>query len=254
MAPFTAPGCGIGMTVNLANLQMNRTRSMRDQVYELLRKLILTGKIKPGELIDEKAIALQLAISRTPVREAVKRLSDEHLVDVVAQSATRASQLDTDAIREAYLIRRALEMESAAQAAGRMTQKHTDALATIIDKQTRCIDDKAYANAIEVDDEFHAYVARISHLERLWQTIEISKAQLDRCRHIMLPRMGEAEKTIEQHREILRALNTNDSEKARLAMCTHLDYAYGASVALLEASNLEFPAERKPGGRLKKVH
>lgn len=240
------------MTINFANLELDRTRSMRDQVYERLRKLILTGTIKPGELIDEKAIAMQLAISRTPVREAVKRLSDEHLVDVVAQSATRVSQLDSDGIREAYFIRRALEMESAAQAAGRMTQMHTDALAAIIEKHTRSIDDKAYANAIDIDDEFHAYIARISHLERLWRTVEISKAQLDRCRHIMLPRMGQAEKTVEQHREILRALNTRDSEKARDAMRSHLDYAYNASAQLLEASNLEFPTERKPGGRQRK--
>ena len=83
----------------------------------MVKRLILTGAIRPGEVIDEKAIAAQLNVSRTPVREAVKRLSDEHLVDVVAQSATRAARMDRNDIGQSFLIRRALEMESAAQAA-----------------------------------------------------------------------------------------------------------------------------------------
>ncbi len=66
---------------------------MRDQIYPLVRRMILTGAIKPGEVIDEKAIAAQLNVSRTPVREAVKKLSDENLVEVVAQSGTRAARI-----------------------------------------------------------------------------------------------------------------------------------------------------------------
>jgi len=240
------------MPIDLSKKEFDRKQPMSSQVYVLLRELILTGSIKPGELIDEKMIAGQLTISRTPVREAVKRLRDEHLVDVVAQSATRASQLEPDSIREAFLIRRALEKESAAQAAGSMTQQHADTLASIIEKHTRSISTRDFSNAIEIDDEFHAYVASISGLQRLWRTIEISKAQLDRCRHIMLPKFGEAEKTIEQHREILRALNTGDADKARAAMERHLNYAYEAAVTMLSDSELHFPLARKPGGRLRK--
>ena len=64
---------------------------MRDQIYPLVRRMILTGTIKPGEVIDEKDIAAQLKVSRTPVREAVKKLSDENLVEVIAQSPSRQS-------------------------------------------------------------------------------------------------------------------------------------------------------------------
>ncbi len=62
----------------------------------LSEPLILTGTIKPGQTIDEKDIAARLSVSRTPVREAVKKLSDEHLVEVIAQSATRAARIDRD--------------------------------------------------------------------------------------------------------------------------------------------------------------
>ena len=105
---------------------------MRDQIYPLVRRMILTGAIKPGEVIDEKEIAAQLEVSRTPVREAVKKLSDENLVEVVAQSGTRAARIDRKEIAEAFLIRRALESESAAQAATRMTQAHVDRLEDIL--------------------------------------------------------------------------------------------------------------------------
>lgn len=241
------------MIHSLSGYQLNRQDSMSDQVYALLHKLILTAEIKPGELINEKSIAAQLGISRTPIREAVKRLSEEHLVDVVAQSATRVSQLDLKSIEEAYLIRRALEMESAAQAARSMTQSHTDALAGIIEEHTRAIANREYVKAIDIDDAFHRYIAGISELTRLWRTIEISKAQLDRCRHLMVPRVGQAEKTIEQHRVILRALNTGDSSKARLAMQSHLDFAYQSAIKILQTSELKFPEAPKPGGRVRKV-
>lgn len=241
------------MAQSLNGYQLNRQSSMRDQVYALLRNLILTGVIRPGELIDEKSIATQLGISRTPIREAVKRLSDEHLVEIVAQSATRASQLELKSIEQSFLIRRALEMESAMQASQNMTQSHTDTLANIISNHTQAIENKRYSEAIEIDDEFHRYIAMINGLDRLWQTVEVSKAQLDRCRHIMLPRMGEAEKTIEQHRIILRALNSGDSHKAGSSMKAHLDYAHNSAVELLNTSELEFPKTPKPGGRNKKT-
>jgi len=226
--------------------------SISDRVYAWLRQRILTGVVKPGELIDEKEISSRFSVSRTPVREAVKRLSDEHLVDIVAQSATRASQLDAESIREAYLIRRALEIESAAQAANVMTPGHVNALENIIDRHVATIKHERYVEAIDIDDEFHGYIAGISGLHKLWRTVEISKAQLDRCRHIMLPKFGEAETTIENHRRILSALTSADVELSRVAMKEHLDIAYQSSQTMLGAAELSFPLQPKPGGRGKK--
>ncbi len=82
------------MSYDLTAMRLDRSRPLRDQIYPMVRSLLLTGAIAPGEIIDEKAIAAQLNVSRTPVREAVKRLSDERLVEVIAQSATRAAKLD----------------------------------------------------------------------------------------------------------------------------------------------------------------
>ena len=226
------------MSFDLSTLRLDRSRPLRDQIYPMIRGLILTGVIAPGEAIDEKAIAAQLLVSRTPVREAVKRLADEHLVDVVAQSATRAARMDRKEIEESFLIRRALEMESAAQAALHMRQEHADLLHDILARHERAVDRRQYVEAIAQDDAFHRAITEISDLPRLWSTIEISKGQLDRCRHMMLPRAGQAEATLEQHREIIRALNSREPAKAAAAMKAHLDAAYRSTVAVLDGPGL----------------
>jgi DNA-binding GntR family transcriptional regulator len=225
------------MKALLSRTKLDRKLSMREQIYALIRTSILTGKIMPGEVIDEKKIASLLNVSRTPVREAVKKLSDEHLVDVVAQSGTKASLINAREVEEAYIIRKALEMESAAQAAPLMTDADAEKLSDILLVHSRAIERRNYVEAIVLDDSFHFAIAKISNLPRLWHTIEISKAQLDRCRHMMLPRAGEGAATLEQHREIIRALMSRNSETARIAMGDHLDKAYGNIVKMLATEN-----------------
>jgi DNA-binding GntR family transcriptional regulator len=129
-------------------------------------------------------------------------------------------------------------MESAAQAATRMTQEHADRLHDILMRHERAIERRHYVEAIAQDDAFHREITAISDLPRLWSTVEISKAQLDRCRHLMLPRAGQAEATLEQHREIIRALNSHDPAKAAAAMKAHLDAAYRSTLAVLDGPGL----------------
>ena len=215
--------------------QVDRKRPLRDQIYELIRKLILTGEIGPGESLADKSIAAQLNVSRTPVREAIKKLSDEHLIDVIAQSGTRATLIDRHEVEQAYIIRRALEVESVGQAVKNMTIAHAEALSDILMAHARAIANKNYVLAIATDDKFHRTISEISDLPRLWRAIEVSKAQLDRCRYMMLPRAGEGEATLEQHREIIRALNSKDPEKARSAMGHHLDRSFANAAKVLDA-------------------
>jgi GntR family transcriptional regulator, rspAB operon transcriptional repressor len=219
--------------------RLDRSRPLREQIYDLVRHMILTGKIAPGDVLDEKSIAASLNVSRTPVREAVKKLSDEHLVDVVAQSGTRATHIDRAEVEQAFLIRRALEMESAAQAAAHMTEAHAEALNDLLLQHARAIERRRFAEAIATDDRFHRYIADISNLDRLWRAIDISKAQLDRCRHVMLPRQGQGEATLEQHRTIIRALNSRDAERARRAMADHLEAAYSSTISAIESGEIK---------------
>ncbi len=222
------------MKLKLQRTKLNRDGPLSEQIYVLLRKLIVTGQIQPGQTFDEKAFAIKLGTSRTPVREAIKKLTDENLVIVAAQSGTRAAKIDLKEVEQAFIIRRALEMESAATAASKIGQIDIAALREILSAHARAIKAKNYAEAIAHDDHFHAKIAEISKMPRLWRTIEISKAHLDRCRHMMLPRRGEAAATLEQHKAIIRALRSKDPNKARTAMAQHLENAYTNTRQVLE--------------------
>jgi GntR family transcriptional regulator, rspAB operon transcriptional repressor len=224
------------MNVIPSQSDLDKRRPLRDQVYALVRDRIITGHIPPGGTIDDKEISAELGISRTPVREAIKKLSDEHLVDVIAQSGTRASRIDPHEVKQAYLIRRALEMESAGQAAALFSVSHLETLNAIHNTHERLLEQKRFVEAIAADDQFHRYIASISNLARLWNVVEISKAQLDRCRHLMVPRPGESEVTLKQHRDIIKALQSG-SDAARDAMARHLDAAFGNTMKVLDAES-----------------
>lgn len=207
----------------------DRARPLGPQIYVLLRRAIVRGTFEPAQVLDERRIAAELGVSRTPVREAVRKLVDEHFVNVVAQSSTRIAPLDPDLVEESRLIRRTLELESAAQAAPHMSALHERVLIDALTRQRRCIDEGRFADAIDADDEFHHAIASVSGRERLWRTIEREKAHVDRCRHRMLPLPGEAESTLIHHEAILDALRAKDAERARAAMAAHLDAAWDST-------------------------
>jgi GntR family transcriptional regulator, rspAB operon transcriptional repressor len=218
---------------------LDRSRPLRDQIYELVRQLVITGRIPPGATVDEKEIASALKVSRTPVREAVKKLSDEHLVDVVAQSGTRASRILRSEVEQAFLIRRALEMESAAQAATRIRATDIASLEALLASHASSLARKRFAEAIARDDMFHRRIAEISHLDRLWRAIDISKAQLDRCRHLMAPRAGQGATALAQHQAIITALASGNAARARQAMADHLESSFASTLAVMDAGELE---------------
>lgn len=216
--------------------RIDRTRPLRQQIYAIVRRMILTGEFAPGSIIDEKAIALRLGVSRTPVREAVKQLSDENLVEVKAQSATVVAPIDRRLIREAFLIRRALEVESIGFAAELMNDGHAERLEELNLLHTHAIQRRRYVDAISWDDEFHRYISEISDLPRLWKAIEISKAQLDRCRHLTIPNPALAQATLIQHGNIIKALVQKDQALSRRMMADHLEKAYEGILQFLAST------------------
>jgi DNA-binding GntR family transcriptional regulator len=219
--------------LSLDGVRLDRSRPLRDQIYALLRETILTGALAPGEAVDEKAIAAALRVSRTPVHEAVKKLADEELVEIRAQSGTLVARIDPRRIAEAHVIRRALEVESAGLAAEKMTEVAADRLEDLHMLHAAAIERGQFVEAIRRDDAFHRGIAEVAGLPALWRAVEISKGQLDRCRHATLPREGAGAATLAEHRAILDALRRRDGPAARAAMAAHLDNAYRTIIGFL---------------------
>jgi len=202
---------------------LNRTLPLRDQIYQYIRGLIVSGNLRPGEPINEVAIGEKLGVSRTPVREAVKRISDEGLVNVFAQAGTFVAPISLKELEEAYVIRNALEMESAKRAATKLTAAHAEELEDNISAHELAISRARFGEAIRLDDVFHRTIAEINDFHMLWRAIDISKAQMDRGRYMSIPKPGAGEVTIQQHRQILKALQRHDGAAAAAAMREHLN-------------------------------
>lgn len=215
----------------LDGVNLNRSMPLRDQIYAVLRRSIVTRELPPGAMINEFEIAARLGNSRTPVREAVKKLSDEGLIDVLAQSGTFVAEIDRAQVEEAYIVRIALECESVARAAPLMSDEHLQNLEDIIDRHKVALARDRFDEAIARDDDFHRYITQISGLAMLWRVVDTCKAQMDRCRMLTVPRPGHGTLTIEQHRAIVAALATRKPRAAIAALRAHLDTSLGNSLS-----------------------
>lgn len=222
------------LTELLHGASLDRAVPLRDQIYTLVRKAIVTGKLAPGAPINEVAIAAELGISRTPVREAVKKVSDEGLVRVLAQNGTFVADIQRKQVEEAYIIRIALELESIRRAAEVISPSQIQDLEDIVGAHETAFKRARYDAAILRDDDFHRTIAEVNDFAMLWKVVDISKAQMDRCRLLTLPSPGAGHQTIAQHRTILDALARNDPEASMSALKTHLDTSLQTTLAYLD--------------------
>lgn len=221
----------------LANTVVDRIAPLRDQIYQIIRSAIVTGRVKPGDSIDEVQIARQLGISRTPVREAVKKISDESLIHVRAQSGTYVATISRRQVEEAYIIRTALELESVSRASALINPTHINDLEDIVQAHAKAFERKQFDEAIIRDDQFHRYIAEINGLSMLWKAVDISKAQMDRCRHLAAtsgPIYGS--RTLAQHRAVIAAMKSRDAPASSAAMREHLDASLSYALQLLEST------------------
>jgi DNA-binding GntR family transcriptional regulator len=221
------------LTEFLRGVTLNRGMPLRDQIYLLVRRAIVTGKLAPGSPVNEIEIAERLGTSRTPVREAVKKVEDEGLIDVRAQAGTFVTPISSAQVREAYIIRTALERESARRAAEVITDDQVQRLNDNIDIHALSLRRARFEEAIDHDDTFHRLIAEVNGYGMLWRVVDMSKAQMDRCRLLSLPSPGAGETTIAQHRAVVEALAARDPEAADQAISAHLATSLDNTVNLL---------------------
>jgi DNA-binding GntR family transcriptional regulator len=229
-----ASGGGNGF---LDGVTLNRSFPLREQIYGIVRRAIVTGRLLPGSAINEIEIAEKLGLSRTPVREAVKKISDEGLVDVMAQAGTFVAAISRSQVEEAYIIRIALEAESVARAAPLMTENHVHNLEEIIDRHDAALRRGRFDEAIARDDDFHRSIAETSGLTTLWKVVDNCKAQMDRCRLQTLPKPGHGTETIKQHRAIVTALASRKVRPSVQAVREHLNTSLQNSLAWFAEQN-----------------
>lgn len=202
-------------------MQRSGTASVR--LYRIIRADILDLKRKPGDPIAEKDIASKHGVSRTPVREALLRLADEGLVEIVPKSGTAVARISMAQLADAILARKALEIVCVGAAAEKATRSDVLQLEAIIERQKEAIVAKDHGSFHLADEAFHQTIAMIAGHPHIWALIEQVKIHIDRYRRMTLPVEGRMDRVIREHRVILEGIASNSSEKAGESMSRHLD-------------------------------
>jgi DNA-binding GntR family transcriptional regulator len=194
------------------------------RAYGTLRERIINMELLPGTRIVEKDIAAEFGISRTPVHEAVQRLAEEGLIEVVPRVGTFVARIPLDALDEAMLVRSALETAIVQKAAERADATGLARLQAILDEQAACIGNKDIRGFHRTDEAFHAALAELSGYPGVWPMVSQAKTQVDRFRQLTLPLEGRMEEVIREHRSVVDAVASRDPQQAMLAMQSHLDH------------------------------
>ena len=218
------------------------------RVYHQLRQRILTMVMVPGERVTERLIAEELGISRTPVHEAVQRLADEGLIEVVPRSGTFVAKIPLDTLEETMLVRTALELAIIVKAAERATPEGIARIRKILKTQAACIKNNDKAGFHQTDEDFHAALVELSGFTGVWPLILQAKSQIDRYRQLTLPVQGRMNDVLVGHQQVFAAVEARDPEMAKAAMQNHLDHV----LPLLEKTLQKQPEYFTPGPKAKK--
>lgn len=204
----------------------SRFRSIRKTnatvIYEALFQSIATMELLPGAPLQEKVLTQRFNVSRTPVREALLHLSRDGLVDLYPQSGTFVSRIDIGALRQTVVIRRALEAETAMQAATLATASDLARLDMVLARQRLSDEVGDPVTFHEADESFHATMAAIARYETVWELVRQTKVQIDRVRRLTLPAAGRMKRVIAEHLRIREAIAAKNPEAAVAALHAHL--------------------------------
>lgn len=198
------------------------------RVYLCLRERIVEMALQPGERIVERDIAEEFGTSRTPVHEAVLRLADEGLVEVVPRSGTFVARIPLAALEEANLVRHALETAIVERAAARAGAADAVHLRAILDAQAAATAASDYRAFHRADEAFHAALAALSGCPGVWTIVQQAKTQMDRYRQLTLPLEGRMAGVLDEHRAVVDAIAAGDAAGAVAAMRAHLDHVMPA--------------------------
>jgi DNA-binding GntR family transcriptional regulator len=222
---------------------IDRGRSVPAQVYDRLRERILTLQLKPGESINERWLADWLGVSRTPIREAINRLSANGLIAIVPNVGTSVALINAAKVKEFNLIRASLESLIVRLAAAKFDAAAQASLLGLIDRQVATLRAPDLVGNIVVDTQFHRAIAEIAGLSATWAILQHVMDEILRVRHLSVRRPRPLTEPIAEHRAIVAALGTRDPAKAERAMQAHLE----ASARRIEAALAQHPGYMEPG-------
>lgn len=213
------------MDVLVNSTNFNQNKPIREVVYESLRKIIISGIIPVGERIIEKEYADRLNISRTPVREALRMLEVEELVENVPRVGVVIKKISVEDVIEIYKIRQNLEVLASVTAMENITADEIKRIEELLDLTEQKNREGDVKEVIRLFGEFNSRIYEASRMKRLAGMISKLNEYLQRFRNISIAEDARREKALREHREILKAIVEKNKEGIDVIIKNHLDYS-----------------------------
>lgn len=207
----------------MLNFDIQNHRPLREIVYEELKMQILTGKIVPGTRMMEVELAEDMGVSRTPIREAIRKLEKEGLITIEPRRGAYASQISVKDMVDILEVRQDMEGLAAFFAASRMNEEQMKELKKESDSYNLAVAEGNTENMIAHDTKFHRIIVESCNNSILTHMVEQLQELVLRFRYIYYGEFRRAEKMPEEHRQILEAIRDGRAEDARAAADIHID-------------------------------
>ena len=211
------------MTENLT-LNMDAYLPLRDVVFNTLREAILKGELKPGERLMELQLAAKLGVSRTPIREAIFRLKQEHLVEEKSNGICVVGVTEQD-LYDIYEIRKRIEGYATGRCAALITYPQLQELQEIVDLQEFYTSKGIADNIRDTDTKFHEMIYSFCGSRMLQATLTDLHRKVRKYRKLSVEDPNRARIAMCEHRNILDALSRHDSAEAEYLAVLHIENA-----------------------------
>lgn len=225
------------MTPKRENLPLSQ------QAYEQIKQKIVSLELPPGSVIDETALREELGLGRTPIREALQRLSLEKLVEIVPRRGTFVSELGITDLQRLFEVRVVLEAQAARLAAKRGTRSHWERMREALYQLPETSQTISNERLIEIDEACHEIMYEATDNEFLYDTLVTLYALSLRLWYFSLSQIGDMRQAIVEHRQILDALEAGDGEHAETLLIQHIKTFQEE----IQAVMLGIPASSKAG-------
>ena len=207
----------------MLNFDIQNHKPLREMVYEELKMQILKGSIIPGTRMMEVELAEEMGVSRTPIREAIRKLEKEGLVTIEPRRGAYASMISTEDMVEILEVRQDLEGLAAYFAADRMTKSQMEELRQVSNSYNEAVKEGNMEAMIKHDTRFHHIIVESCRNKILVQMIEQLQELVLRFRYIYYDNFKRAENMPEEHEAIVAAIAEGDADKARAAADIHIE-------------------------------
>jgi DNA-binding GntR family transcriptional regulator len=201
---------------------VGKTRPIGEMAYVSLKEAIVKGDLHPGQRLVESALSAQMGISRIPVREAIKKLEQDGLIEKLEKGGFIVRNPSTKEIEETFGIRACLESYAAALATGHMDAPTIDRLESVLRLYREALERRDIANMTQLNNQLDEIIFNASGSRKLYALIANFRDFIFRYRKVLLTCMDYAAISLSEHEEIVRAMKERDGERVEKLVRKHL--------------------------------